>query len=179
MHSDIERAKKNILKAQQYQVSYANRSRRLADGYVVGDRVMLSTDKLVRGGKKLACKWIGPFTVSSVLPDMVVELELPATMKLRHSRFNISKVKMFKTAEMEFPGRQQQDRPVPEMVDGQEEYEVEKVLAKEYKKEGRRIVTWYLIKWKGYDVSECTWQRLERLENAKAAIEAFETVQEE
>jgi hypothetical protein len=43
-------------------------------------------------------------------------------------------------------------RPPPDLVDGEEEYEVEKVIDK--KKMGRGHKTYYLVKWKGYSASE-------------------------
>lgn len=179
MHEDIERAKKNIQKAQVRQAHYADQHRRKADEFVVGDRVMLSTDHLVRFGSKLTSKYVGPFRIKHVLADKMVELELPVSMKLKYPRFNISKVKMFRTTKLDFPGREQLDRPLPVLVDGEEEYEVEEIVGKENMKVGRSTVTRYLVKWKGYDMSESTWQKEEDLANASEAIELFEQQQEE
>ena len=65
---------------------------------------MLSTEDLTKWGK-LMSKYIGPFTVTSVAPDKTVQLELPASMKAKHNRFNISKVKWFNSSDKEeFPG---------------------------------------------------------------------------
>ena len=46
-------------------------------------------------------------------------------------------------------------RPPPELVDGEEEYEVEKILDQRHF--GRRRKLQYLIKWKGYPDSENQW----------------------
>lgn len=51
------------------------------------------------------------------------------------------------------------------MIDNEPEWEVDFVLDKRYDK--------YLVKWKGYDVSEATWEPEENLENAKQALEDF------
>src|ERR1700754_2795437 len=149
MHEDIERAKKNIEKAQIRQAKYGDQHRREADDFVVGDRVMLSTEHLLRYGNKLTSKYLGPFKVTEVSPDKTIQLELPTSMKLKHRRFNVSKVKMFRSTKLDFPGREQIDRPIPILVDGEEEYEVEEIVGKETMKEGRKNVIRYLVKWKG------------------------------
>jgi hypothetical protein len=45
--------------------------------------------------------------------------------------------------------------PVPDLVDGEEEYSVEKVL--DSRKFGRRRCLQYLIKWEGYPDSDNMW----------------------
>jgi hypothetical protein len=130
MNADIQSAKENIAKAQQRQAMYADKRRRLADDYQVDDRVMLSTEDLTGHGK-LMSKYIGPFRVVSVLPDKIVELELPDSMKRKHPRFNVDKIKMFKSSHIEFPDRKQLDRPPPVFEEGEEKfYEVESILGK-------------------------------------------------
>lgn len=173
LHQDLDKARVNLEKAQARQAHYADMRRRPADDFQIGDRVMLNTGNLLRWGNKLTSKFIGPFEVMAVLPDKVVELKLPHEMRLRHPRFNISRVKRFKVAVREFPDRQQLDRPPPEIVDGAEEYEVESILAKEEVKLGRSHVTRYLVKWKGYDMSEATWEKAENLTHAQEALQSF------
>lgn len=51
-----------------------------------------------------------------------------------------------------------------------EEYEVEKVLDMQIKKNGTVL---YQVKWVGYDVSQSTWEPEENLENAKELIINF------
>jgi hypothetical protein len=46
-------------------------------------------------------------------------------------------------------------RPVPELVDGEEEYSVEKIL--DSRKFGRRRRLQYLVKWEGYPDSDNMW----------------------
>jgi hypothetical protein len=142
---------------------------------------MLSTEDL-NGHGKLMSKYIGPFRVVSVLPDKMVELELPVSMKRKHPRFNVSKVKMFKTSDIEFPERKQLDRPPPVFEDGEEKYyDVESILGKRKVrvKKSKRYVTEYLVKWLGYDMSEATWQSEADLDAppVKEEIEKFEQLQ--
>ena len=62
--------------------SQADKHRSVAPIYKIGDQVWLSTDNLRmlnRASKKLTEKWIGPYEISSVMPN-AVELKLPKTL---------------------------------------------------------------------------------------------------
>jgi len=54
-------------------------------------------------------------------------------------------------------------------VEGEEEFEVEKILNKR-KIQGKER---YLVQWKRYMAKTDTWERKEKLENAKEVIEEF------
>ena len=62
-------------------------------------------------------------------------------------------------------------RPVPELVENHEEYEVETILNK-HKLRSRD--TEYLVKWRGYHLEEATWVPSSDLENAKKGVQDFE-----
>ena len=51
------------------------------------------------------------------------------------------------------------------------EYEVESVVSKRETIEGK---VEYLVKWKGYDVSDNTWEPVENLESSQELIDEFE-----
>ena len=70
-----------------------------------------------------------------------------------HPVFNVSLLKVYK-------GTLQ--RPAPVEVEGQTEYEIEKILA--HRKSRGRLQ--YLVRWKGYDESEDMWLAESRLGNA-------------
>lgn len=177
LNEDIEKAKLAIGKAQLQQAKYANKHRRLAYDYQIGDRVMLSTENMRQFGGKLVSKYVGPFKVLDASEDKTVTLELPITMKAKSNKFNVSKVKLYVPGRLEFPGRQQLDRPPPELVDGEEEYEVEEIVGKREVKIGRSKHIEYLVKWLGYPITEATWQASGQLENATEAVETFENQQ--
>jgi len=58
----------NLTKAKKQQLEQANKNRRLAPDYQVGDKVLLSTQNLTSYSKetKLHFKWIGPFPITKV-----------------------------------------------------------------------------------------------------------------
>ena len=76
--------------------SQANKHRSTAPIYKIGDQVWLSMNNLQmlnRASKKLTEKWIGPYEISSVLPN-TVELKLLKTLRI-HPVVNISRVKPY------------------------------------------------------------------------------------
>jgi chromodomain protein Y len=63
-------------------------------------------------------------------------------------------------------------RPPPDLIDGNEEYEVEVILTHQtYKNRQTR----YLVKWKGYDSSENTWEPESNLSNAEEELSDYKT----
>ena len=62
------------------------------------------------------------------------------------------------------------------VVDGEEEYEVEEIVAKRNIKVGRNTYTQYLVKWLGYPMTEATWKSSEELVHASEVIEDFEKI---
>ena len=59
--------------------------------------------------------------------------------------------------------------PPPDLIDGQEEYEIENILT--HKMKGNQ---WqYLIKWKGYSSNENTWEPEKNLLNSLETLKAY------
>ena len=59
--------------------------------------------------------------------------------------------------------------PPPDLIDGENKYKVEAILA--HRKRGRQIQ--YLIKWKGYDPSNNTWEPETNLSNADEILSGY------
>jgi len=139
-------AKAALGKAQEEMRKYADRKRREGVGFKVGDLVLLSTKELkwhMKGRRleKLTERFVGPYKIKNIISANAVELYLPPTVHI-HPVFNISKLQMYK---LQVEG-QKATKPAPVIIEGEEEYEVEKILNK------RRIrgKDKFLVCWKGY-----------------------------
>ena len=89
---------------------------------------------------------------------MAYRLELPAGWQI-HPTFHASHLKAY-IRHPEF--EREVEPPPPVLVDGELEYEVEAILRHRGKGAQRR----YLILWKGYPLSEATWELEFHLLNA-------------
>ena len=70
--------------------------------------------------------------------------------------------------------RPERVRPPPLLVDGQAEFEVERIIDKRIRRIGQASRTEYLVKWKGYDNYENTWEPLTNLTRAQRLVQEFE-----
>jgi hypothetical protein len=175
LHRDLERARENLLRAQQRQAKYADQHRRDVD-FKVGDQVLLSTAHLrLTGGSeraaKFAYKYIGPFKIKRTINKNACELELPTTMQI-HPVLNVSRLKAYHDGRLDFPLRPSSDtRPEPNAADADGHlYEVESILAQR----GKGARTQYLVRWQGWPIWEATWERRTNLTGAAEAIADFE-----
>jgi len=165
-------AKDNLQEAQDQQAKYAD-IHRSDESFDVGERVWLSTRNLVTdtgpvGPRKFKNPFVGPYRIIGKLSELTYELELPSNLKC-HPVFHISQLKKLKENPTKFETRRQPPPP-PDIIDDHEEFEVEEIV----NKRTRRGKLQYLVKWKGYDKSDNSWEPVEFLENAGDAIEEFE-----
>jgi hypothetical protein len=100
---------------------------------------------------KLAAKCHGPFKITRVLSPLNYQLELPAQWKI-HNVFHVDLLTPYH--ETDFHGRNY-ERPPPDLINGEEEYEIERVI--DSRRHGRGGKIQYLVKWKGYPDSENQW----------------------
>ena len=148
--------------------SQADKHCSIAPMYTIGDQVWLSTDNLCmlnRASKKPIERWIGPYKISSVMPN-AVELKLPKMLHI-HPVVNISRVKPYLGL---LPG-QPVSRPGPIHVteDRDEEYEVDTIIDSHIYKGQLQ----YLVHWKEYDKSERTWEPVSNLKNSPEIVDQF------
>ena len=102
---------------------------------------------LFRSSEKLTKRFVGPYKVKEIVSSNVIELELPKSIKI-HSVVNISRVQLYK------PQVEGQKKIPPKLViiEGEEEFEVEKILNKRMVRGKEK----FLVRWKGYMTEEDT-----------------------
>ena len=169
-HNRHEEARAALVKSQEEMKRQADKGRKEAEEYRVGDKVLISTkdfsaELMKRATKKLTEKFIGPYVVRKIVSENVVELELLASLRV-HPVVNVRILVKYR----EQVEGQKKILPPPVKVAGEKEYEVEEILDRQE----RRGKTRYLVKWKGYTAEENTWEGLENLKNAGEKIEEFE-----
>lgn len=175
----LQSASDNTTQQQRRQKVYADRTRR-DTRFSVGDQVLLSTEHLKLIGerkraRKLTEKYIGPYRVKRVVNANAYELELPASLKI-HRVINISHLKEYRDGTRAFPDRPVPlTRPEPEALDdnGAPEWLVDRLLDHRKVRRGTRQVDQYLVEWKGYPVSEATWEPIENLTGSMDSVKEF------
>ena len=115
----------------------ADRRRRPAPDYQLGQRVWLSAKdlNLKVPSKKLAPRFVGPFPISQVISPAAVRLRLPRSLRV-HPTFHVSQVKPVKDSPL-VPAVK--PPPPPEMVDGGLVYKVKQLLAVQSRGQGEAV----------------------------------------
>jgi hypothetical protein len=141
-------AQQLMIKAQQSWVKHCDTPK-----YKEGDQVWLEGKNLClsQPTTKFAPRRHGPFKVIKVLSPVSYQLALPTQWSI-HPVFHIDLLTPYRETITHGPNYQ---RPVPDLVDGEEEYSVEKIL--DSRKFGRRQRLQYLVKWEGYPDSDNMW----------------------
>jgi hypothetical protein len=137
-----------MMKAQQSWVKHCDTPK-----YQEGDQVWLEGKNLriSQPTAKFAPRRHGPFKVIKVLSPVSYQLALPTQWSI-HPMFHIDLLTPYKETITHGPNYQ---RPVPDLVDREEEYSVEKIL--DSRKFSRRRHLQYLVKWEGYPDSDNMW----------------------
>jgi hypothetical protein len=97
----------------------------------------------------LSDKCIGPYVILEKRGEAAWKLDMLTTDQ-KYLVFNEELL----TKYYEPPAHRTEERPTPEIIEDQEEYEVEEIV--NYRRIGRGYQ--YFIKWKGTPVSEATWE---------------------
>ena len=95
-------------------------------------------------------------------------MEIPKHWKI-HNVFHANLITPYKETELHGPNY---TRPPPDLVDGEEEFEVEKII--DMKRMGQGCKTYYLVKWKGYPTSDNSWEPRENI-HADELIKEFQS----
>jgi hypothetical protein len=141
-------ARNAMIKAQQSWVKHCDIPK-----YKEGDLVWLEGKNLRvnQPTAKLAPRRHSPFKVTQVMSTVNYRLELPTQWSI-HPVFHINLLTPYRETTMHGPNFTQ---PTPELINGEEEYSVEKILDSRHF--GRRRQLQYLVKWEGYPDSDNMW----------------------
>jgi Chromo (CHRromatin Organisation MOdifier) domain len=132
----------------------AGSSQTIPSQFQVGNQVWLEAThlKLHHQKTKLAPKCYGPFQVVEEVSLVAYQIKLPTSWGI-HNMFHASLLSPYHEMTAHGPNF---SWPPPDLIDGEEEYEVERVVNHWHHGKARRLQ--YLIKWKGYPESDNTWE---------------------
>jgi Chromo (CHRromatin Organisation MOdifier) domain len=135
--------------------------------FKAGDKVWLESKnlKISYPTRKLSPKWEGPFIIQEVLSKLSYWLKLPPQWTIQ-SVFHAVLLTPFKENETHGANFL---TPPPDLIEGQEEYEVEVIITHKKHRWGYQ----YLVKWIGYPTSENTWEPEANLKNVKELLKAY------
>ena len=100
-----------------------------------------------------------------MLSPLTYHLRLPSTWKI-HDVFHTSLLSSYKETKAHGPNF---SKPPPDLIGTEEEYEVEQIIS-HCGTTGRRR---YLTAWKGYSLSENTWEPESNLQHALEILGAY------
>ena len=129
----------------------ANRKQSNFTPFEKNQKVWLDTRNLkMNYHKKITPKCEGPFEIEEVLGPVTYRLKLPTTWKI-HNIFHAILLRPY--IENQVYGNNY-PRPLPELREGEEVYEVETILKHWRRGRGHQ----YYVKWKGYAITKATWE---------------------
>ena len=120
--------------------------------YQLGDKVWLEGCNLTTTHPmvKLAPRHYGPFPITRVVSRTSYQVKLPPQWKV-HNVFHATLLTPYKETAL---NRSQNQEPVPELIDGQPEWEVEQILrVRRYRRQVQ-----YLIRWKAFSEAHDSWE---------------------
>jgi RNA binding activity-knot of a chromodomain len=167
--SGVSEAKAALVKAKDEYKRYYDRRRTAAPEIKVGDRVWLDASdiKTTRPTEKFSHRRLGPFKVLKVVGNGAFKLDLPRRYSRLHPVFPVVKLEL--AQDEPFPGRPGHSEPPPDLVDGEEEWEIGEILDAKI----RYGSLWYFVRWKGYDASKDEWVKHSNLHASEAVADFY------
>ena len=143
------------------------RSKLTFKGFQKGDKVWLEATNLqmTHPSAKLASKRYGPYEILESIGRVSYCLKLPKHMKV-HPVFHASLLTPFTETATHGPNFTE---PPPDLIDGEEEFELEAIIAHKPYRRTRR----YLVSWKGYPSSENKWLNEKDFDNASTLLTEY------
>jgi len=174
-----ENARRTLEQTREARKKYDDRKATPQPDIETGDLVLLNAKniKSKRSTRKFTPRWYGPFKGLEKKGNKAFKLDIPARWKV-HAVFHVSLLEAYKVSDR--PNREQPPRE-PEDVEGDLEWEVERIVKSEiitYTRKVRRVnkefkELQYFVKWAGCSEDENTWEPREGLENARGEVEKF------
>ena len=151
-HRVWRRTRHILLKNVETMKRFADRHRRPAPSYVVGQKVWLSSRDipLRTTSPKLAPRFIGPFPITRIITRTAIQLNLPPPLRRIHPVFHVSRLKPVITSTLQPPPKKP---PPPRLIDGGLAHTVRKLLKVRTQGRGRQ----FLVQWEGYGPEENSW----------------------
>ena len=131
---------------------FADRHRRPAPKFVVGQKVWLSSKDipLRTTSPKLAPRFIGPFAIWHIITPTAIRLNLPPPLRRIHPVFHVSRIKPHISSNLQPPTKKP---PPPRLIDGGLAHTVKRLLKVRNRGRGRQFLT----QWEGYGLEENSW----------------------
>ena len=128
MTDSLEEAKAALAKSKEDMALYNNQKWTPAPEFKAGDMVFLDASNIqtTQPSCKLSHRRLGPFQIDSQVGNSAYWLCLPPSMGRLHPVFNVVKLSLAPADPI--PGRRTSMPPLPEIVDGEEEWVVEEIL---------------------------------------------------
>jgi len=117
-----------------------------------------------RPSHKLSHHRLGPFPIDSQVGNGAYWLCLPPSMSRLHLVFNV--VKLSLAPPDPIPGQRTLPPPLPEIVDGKEEWVVEEIL--DSRMVNQKLC--YLVKWEGFGVEYNSWEPWDNVHAPKLVV---------
>ena len=164
-----QEASRNILKVQSVLCMRKKGSKHFKP-YQEGDQVWIKGTNLktLYPTAKLGPKCYRPFKILKQMSPAVYWVEILKHWKI-HNVFHANLITPYREMELHGPNFTQ---PPPDPVNGEEEYEVEKII--DMKQMGRWRKMHYLVKWKGNPTSDNSWEPRENI-HADELIKEFQS----
>jgi hypothetical protein len=130
-------------------------------------KVWLDTRNLkMNHHKKIAPKRERPFEIDEVLGPVTYRLKLLESWKI-HNVFHATLLRPY--IENEVYGNNY-PRPLPELLEGKKVYEVKTILKHWRRRRGYQ----YYMKWKGYSITEATWEHVSAFSSDKNMLKEYQ-----
>jgi Chromo (CHRromatin Organisation MOdifier) domain len=115
------------------------------------------------GSRKLLPRFIGPFPITKKIGEVAYQLKLPKNIRC-HNVFHVSLLNKHR------PSDRNQPPPPPLIIDGEYEYEVERILDHKGTVSGKRK---FLVAWVGYGPEHNTWEPESNMTTCGDALQEY------